>query len=127
MLNHLQDCGDDFIQLDRVYFPQDMLAAAGAAAEDLRRSYATPALRAVMDQMLDLTADLVRHARLLPPMVQDGGLRRETSVIVAVAERLLDLLYRQDPLASRVELGKAGYVAAALIGIGRTLMPWGNR
>ena len=86
----------------------------------------TPALRTVMNQMLDKTAGMIEHARALPSMVKDGGLRRETAVIVAVAERLLDLLYRQDPLANWVELGKAAYAAAAVVGIGRTFMPWGK-
>ena len=38
VLNHLQDCQDDFVQMDRVYMPQDMLEASGSSAEDLRGS-----------------------------------------------------------------------------------------
>ena len=124
VLNHLQDCQDDFVQLDRVYLPQDMLTATGANVEDLRRSKSTPALRSVMVQMLDHTSQLVQYSRQLPPMVKDGGLRRETSIIVAVAQRLLDLLYRQDPLAQRVELGKAAFAGAVLTGLARTVFPW---
>ena len=33
--NHLQDCGNDFRDLDRVYIPLDALAAAGAEVDDL--------------------------------------------------------------------------------------------
>ena len=33
--NHLQDCGADFRNLDRVYVPLDALAAAGARVEEL--------------------------------------------------------------------------------------------
>ena len=125
VLNHLQDCRDDFVQLDRVYFPADWLAEAGTTAEELRQPRASEAIRAVMDRMLDHSQALVDRARLLPPMVRDGGLRRETSVIVAVAERLLDLLRRQDPLAGRVELSKAGYAAAAIVGVARTFFARG--
>ena len=117
VLNHLQDCQDDFVQLDRVYFPQDMLSAAGASAEDLRLPRANPAIRRVMDQMLDLTAQLVEQSRHLPPMIKDRGLRSEVAVIVAVAERLLALLRRQDPLAQRVELSKAAYASAVFSGM----------
>jgi len=127
VLNHLQDCQDDFVQLDRVYLPQDWLSVAGASAEDLRLPKSTTGIREVMDQMLEQTGYLIRHARELPPMVKDGGLRRETSIIVVVAERLLDMLSRKDPLAQRVELGKAAFAAAAIAGLGRTLVPWGNR
>ncbi len=35
IINHLQDCGRDYRDLDRVYVPQDALARAGARVEDL--------------------------------------------------------------------------------------------
>ena len=35
--NHLQDCGKDFRDLNRVYIPLDAFAAAGAAPERARR------------------------------------------------------------------------------------------
>ena len=33
--NHLQDCGKDYLNLDRVYLPQDAMAASGATVEML--------------------------------------------------------------------------------------------
>ena len=33
--NHLQDCGKDFRNLNRVYLPRDALAASGASVEEL--------------------------------------------------------------------------------------------
>ena len=33
--NHLQDCGKDYRDLNRVYLPRDALAAAGASVEQL--------------------------------------------------------------------------------------------
>src|SRR6202000_412998 len=41
--NHLQDCGKDFRNLNRVYLPRDALAAAGASAEQLGQPKASPA------------------------------------------------------------------------------------
>ena len=35
IINHLQDCGDDYRNLDRVYIPQDALAASGATVAAL--------------------------------------------------------------------------------------------
>jgi len=45
LINHLQDCGKDYRDLDRVYVPQDALAASGAQVSDLGAGRATPALR----------------------------------------------------------------------------------
>src|SRR5246127_4515533 len=44
IINHLQDCKDDYLNLDRVYIPQDMLAASGGKIEDLGAPGASPQL-----------------------------------------------------------------------------------
>lgn len=126
VLNHLQDCRDDYLALDRVYLPLDSFAAAGAQVEELRGERAGPALRRVLDMAVENTRPLVQAARALPGGIKSGGLRREAAVIVAIAERLLERLARRDPLAERVELGKAGLLAAFLAGLGRTLIPGGR-
>ena len=41
--NHLQDCGKDYRDLNRVYLPRDALAAAGASVEALGRATGTGA------------------------------------------------------------------------------------
>ncbi len=117
VINHLQDCADDYRQLDRVYIPEDLLAAAGIGVTALTAAAAGPALRRVLDQVLALTRPLVVQARALPGLVRSTGLRRESAVIVALAERLLVLLQRRDPLAERVKLGPMGMVMAALAGL----------
>src|SRR5438309_8953709 len=42
--NHLQDCGKDFRELNRVYIPLDAFAAAGATPEELGAPRSSPAL-----------------------------------------------------------------------------------
>ena len=42
--NHLQDCGKDFRDLNRVYIPLDAFAAAGASAEELGAATSSPQL-----------------------------------------------------------------------------------
>ena len=42
--NHLQDCGKDFRDLNRVYIPLDAFAAAGATPEQLGANAASPAV-----------------------------------------------------------------------------------
>ena len=53
VLNHLQDCRDDYRALDRVYLPLDSFAAAGIGVEALDRPATRPALRQVLDRALD--------------------------------------------------------------------------
>lgn len=119
ILNHLQDCKDDYLALNRVYLPLDMLRAAGAAVETLDAPKSSPQLRAALDAILDRTDELIRHARLAPAKMSDRGLRYETAVIVAIAEKLSAKLRRRDPVAERVELSSAQKAVCVLRGLWR--------
>jgi len=119
VINHLQDCGEDFRALNRVYVPFTLLAEHGESVDCLGAGAASPGLRRALDRLLDQTAELLVHARELPRRVTDLRLRAETAIIVTLAETLTDMLRRQDPLARRVKLGKAGFAWAASRGIVR--------
>ena len=117
VINHLQDCGQDYRNLDRVYIPLDHLEAAGASVSDLARPTTTPALRRCLDALLDRTAELVTMADGFPPLVVDTWLRCETAIIVRLARRLVRRLRRGDPLRRRVKLTKSDIVIAAIGGL----------
>jgi squalene synthase HpnC len=119
VLNHLQDCAEDYRRLDRVYLPAADLAAAGIGVEALAASRSSPGLRLVLDRLLDRTAALVETARGLPSRVEARGLRWECAVIVALAARLTQRLRHGDPLAARVGLRKSDFLAAFLVGVVR--------
>ncbi len=127
VLNHLQDCALDYRRLDRVYLPLADLAAAGIGVEALAASASSPGLRRALDVVLDRTAQLVDAARALPGGVVAPGLRCECAVITELAARLLRRLRRGDPLTARVGLGKADFIAAFVIGVGRGIGPKGRR
>jgi hydroxysqualene synthase len=126
VLNHLQDCAADYRALDRVYLPENALRECGSRVEDLRGESATPGLRRVIDRLLDGTDTLIDKARGLPRAVESAGLRRETGVIVALAERLSRRLRRGDPLATRVKLSRGDFALALIAGLWRGRR-WGRR
>ena len=117
VLNHLQDCADDYRRLGRVYLPMSELAAEGIGVEALMGYASCPGLRRVMDGMLDRTGVLVETARRLPAQISSSRLRRESAVIVVLAVRLLRRLRRGEPLAGRVKLRTSDFVAAAVMGV----------
>ena len=117
VLNHLQDCADDYRLLDRVYLPTTDLATEGIGVETLAAHASCPRLRRVLDHMLDRTETLVTAAHGLPPQVVSSGLRWESAVIVELATRLLRRLRRGDPLAGRVKLQKSDFLAAFVVGV----------
>ena len=117
VLNHLQDCADDYRLLDRVYLPTRDLLAEGIGVETLAARASCPRLRRVLDGMLNRTETLVTSARSLAPQVVSSGLRWECGVIIELAARLLRRLRRSDPLANRVRLKKSDFLAAFVFGV----------
>lgn len=117
VLNHLQDCTDDYRLLDRVYLPLEDIGAEGIGVEMLAAGMSCAGLRRVFDRVLDRTAALIDNARGLPPLVAASGLRWECAVIVELAARLLRRLRRGDPVATRVKLRRSDFWAAFVIGV----------
>ena len=116
ILNHLQDCQDDYRALDRVYLPLDMLGAEGLTPGVLDASESPPALRRVIDHILDRCDALLATARTRPVRPRSRRLAAQTGVITRLAARLSTRLRRGDPLAGRVALSKADFLLAALGG-----------
>lgn len=117
IVNHLQDCADDKRTLDRVYVIDTWLAEAGGSVDDIDGDKSSPALRRVIDRMLDGCDALMIEARRLPFALKSRHLAMESAVIVRLAGRLIDLLRKGDPIASRVALKKTDFALAGAIGI----------
>ena len=110
VLNHVQDCQKDFLQLDRSYLPTDILSRLGGSVEDVKASLETLALSGVFASLLDQVDALNIAAMQLPRYVRDRRLRLETAVIVNLAKRLTRRLRKGDPIARRIKLTKADVV-----------------
>ena len=117
IINHIQDCGDDYRELDRVYIPQDILTAQGARTDELSGERSSNGLRATLNVMLDKLTPMMRLARELPCYVPDTRLKGETAVIWALAERIVKMLRTNDPLCDNVKLGKGGIFLGTLTGL----------
>ena len=117
IINHLQDCGKDYRDLDRVYIPLDVLAETGASVEDLDADRASAPLIAVIHKLARRTGGLLGVSRAFAPSIDDARLALEVAVIQTFAERLAGVLSRRDPLSERVHLGKAGVVGFGLLGL----------
>ncbi|WP_137391252.1 squalene synthase HpnC [Rhodoligotrophos defluvii] len=117
VINHLQDCGKDRANLDRVYLPTDWLDAEGETVEALDRPSASAGLRRVLDKCLDGTEELLREADRLPGRLKSRRLAMESAVIVKIAWQLADELRRRDPLAERVVLTRPQFLRCGVRGV----------
>ncbi len=126
--NHLQDCGKDFRDLNRVYLPRDVLAAAGASVEELGQPRASAPLLQCLHALAVRTEGLLDESKSLSAEVRDFRLGVEISVIQAFADKIVGLLKVRDPLSETVHLGPIELLAHSVGGIAsemtRRAMGW---
>lgn len=115
--NHLQDCGKDYRNLNRVYLPRDALAAAGATVEMLGEAKSQPALLKCLQALAMRTEALLDESKSLAAEVKDFRLGLEISVIQAFADKIVNMLKVRDPLSERVHLSKVELLLQSLGGI----------
>jgi hydroxysqualene synthase len=115
--NHLQDCGKDYRNLNRVYLPRDALAAAGAKVEQLGEARAPAPLLQCLHSLAARTETLLNQSRSLSAEVRDFRLGLEISVIQAFADKIVRLLKVRDPLSERVHLNAIELLAVSLGGL----------
>jgi len=117
VINHLQDCQEDYREMDRVYLPQDWMVGAKIDVDALNKPFTGRGLRQVIDVCLNETAELLNIARQLPGPMSSRRLAMESAAIIRIAERLVDELRLRDPLAERVALTKPQYMLCCAQGI----------
>ena len=117
IINHLQDCGKDYRNLDRVYIPLDVLAETGTSLGELGADRASPGLLACICRLAGRTGALLRDSKPFSASIDDTRLAVEVAVIQTFAEQLVRLLSRRDPLSERVHLGKAGVAGFGILGL----------
>jgi hydroxysqualene synthase len=115
--NHLQDCGKDYRELNRVYLPRDALAAAGASVEALAAPLASAPLRQCLQSLAVRTEGLLDQSKSLSAEVKDFRLGLEIAVIQSFADKIVGLLKARDPLSQNVHLRPPELLAYSFAGV----------
>jgi squalene synthase HpnC len=116
VINHLQDCKEDYQNLDRVYVPQDALAASGTTVEAIGAQRASPQLLDCLHKLAARTERLLAESDDFAASINDMRLCLEVSVINTLAHRLTRMLMTRDPLSERVHLRAPAVAGLTLLG-----------
>jgi len=114
VINHLQDCAKDYRELNRVYIPEPLLAAAGIGVEALAEKRANPPLAGVISGLARQNAALLETSRPFARGIKDGRLAMEVDLIQTLAEDLNRMLINRDPLSQAVHHSKLDVAALFL-------------
>jgi len=114
VINHLQDCAKDYRELNRVYIPEPLLAAAGIGVEALAEKRANPPLAGVISGLARQNAALLETSRPFARGIKDGRLAMEVDLIQTLADDLNRMLINRDPLSQAVHHSKLDVAALFL-------------
>ena len=117
ILNHIQDCGDDYRTLNRIYLPGDWMSEVGLNGDELAAEQCSPALRQVLDWALTGVGNLLADSPAMIGELKSTRLALESSVIIAIANALNKKLARNNPLNRRVVLDKRELMMSTTSGI----------
>jgi hydroxysqualene synthase len=110
VLNHVQDCGDDWRAGGRIFIP-------GAQPSHLAAPSCPQPLRAALDGALDQVDALLVTAAPLPAQITNHRLRVQAAMTLALARALAVHLRRADPLRGQGPLPRWRLLAAVLTGL----------
>ena len=119
VINHLQDCAEDYRDLNRVYIPEEQLEAAGLTVEALAGRTAPPALLKIIRSLAERTSGLLRASKPFAGSIRDKKLGLEVAIIQRLAESLNNGLMRRDPLSQRVHHRKVEALGLAVLAAGK--------
>jgi squalene synthase HpnC len=120
IINHLQDCGKDYVTLDRAYLPEHQLLREGADLADLAGKRMSLPLRRVVDDLLARTRTLLDAGAALPLQIANRRLALEIGVIHRLALRILERLHHGDPLVGNVHLRRHEVLATSIVAAAST-------
>ncbi|MCH2546397.1 MAG: squalene/phytoene synthase family protein, partial [Alphaproteobacteria bacterium] len=104
LINHLQDCKEDYQTLNRIYLPKNWMQLYGVSEQDLDAEHASPAMRKLFDRYLQQCRELMLVAAPLPASIHSKRLRLELLLITNLANALIQRLSQQDPLQAAVKV-----------------------
>lgn len=110
ILNHVQDCKDDYNKINRVYLPSTFLKKYNVKLQQLKKGHTEKNLRLAINDVLTHTEKLIKQADKFKKIMKNNKLSKETTFILEIAKSLLKLLKKKDPLKKKVFLNKFDYI-----------------
>ena len=117
VINHIQDCKDDYLKHDRVYIPLDYFKKYSLNIEVLKAEKAPIDFIFLKNDLISETEKLLSRIEIGLNLIKDWRLRKETFIILNIAKRLCFLLKKDDPLLKKIKLSRIDLIICFIKGI----------
>ena len=117
IINHIQDCKDDYLKHDRVYIPLNYFQKYSLSVQVLKEDKAPIDFIFLKNDLISETERLLSHIEIGLNLIKDWRLRKETFIIFNIAKRLCFLLKQGDPLLKKIKLSRIDLIVCFIKGI----------
>lgn len=118
IINHIQDCKKDFLDLDRIYLPQEYFRKLNCSSQNLLAINERKKILDVLNICLENVEQLLKKSKKYIPLINKSfGLKKETYVIYNIAKKLNFLLKKNDPIKKNVKLSHIDLIFCFFRGI----------
>ena len=117
IINHIQDCKDDFRNLDRVYIPENFLKKHQLNVNIFTKRSACQNFNKMKIEIISEVENLLKDIKENLQLIDIWKLKKETLIILNIAKRLCFLLKRKDPLKKKIKLSSIDLIFCFIKGI----------
>ena len=118
IINHIQDCKKDFLDLDRIYLPLEYFRKFNCSSQSLLDINERKKILDILNICLENVEQLLNKSKKYIPLINNSfGLKKETFVIYNIAKKLNFLLKKNDPIKKNVKLSHIDLIFCFFKGI----------
>jgi len=117
IINHLQDCKKDFLELKRVYIPKSFFIKHSLKKEILNLEESNMNFFNLVHEIVEKIEIMLDKSNKGLKMIEPWSLRKETLIILNIAKRLCYLLKINDVLRKNVKLSRIDLIFCFIKGI----------
>ena len=117
IINHIQDCKDDFRNLDRVYIPENLFKKHQLNVDILLKKSSCLNFNKMKVEIISKVENLLNDIKKNLQLIDIWKLKKETLIILNIAKRLCFLLKINDPLKKKIKLSSIDLIFCFIKGI----------
>ena len=117
IINHLQDCKDDYKKNNRIYLPDSLFKKYSIDISSLNQKKSSEKFSMLKDEIISNTEFLLNNSKDGLKMIDIWKLKKETLIIFNIAKRLCFLLKNNDPLEKKIKLSRIDLIFCFIKGI----------
>ena len=117
IINHIQDCKEDFKNLDRVYIPENLLKKHKLNVNILMKGSSCQNFTRLKIEIISKVENLLKEIKKSLQLIDIWKLKKETLIILNIAKRLCFLLKINDPLKKKIKLSSIDLIFCFIKGI----------